>query len=81
MFRKATENSDNKVQIAMQMYEMVRKFWETPSHTVQHVYQLAVTWQTELLQTNFQLATRHSKSCPMNNFCNTTLYRYLCCSS
>ena len=23
MFKKATENSDNKVQIAMQMYEMV----------------------------------------------------------
>lgn len=25
MFKKATENSDNKVQIAMQMYEMVRR--------------------------------------------------------
>ncbi len=25
MFKKAVENSDNKVQIAMQMYEMVRK--------------------------------------------------------
>ena len=24
MFKKATENSENKVQIAMQMYEMVR---------------------------------------------------------
>ena len=26
MFKKATENSDNKVQIAMQMYEMVSTF-------------------------------------------------------
>lgn len=25
MFKKAIENSDNKVQLAMQMYEMVRK--------------------------------------------------------
>ncbi len=25
MFKKAIENSDNKVQMAMQMYEMVRK--------------------------------------------------------
>ena len=33
MFKKATENSDNKVQIAMQMYEMVsqKKYLHVPA--------------------------------------------------